>query len=35
MNSLLFWIGLYLIISIGIGLYASRRVKTDADYILA
>ncbi len=35
MNSLLFWIGLYLIISIGIGLYASRRVKTDTDYILA
>ncbi len=35
MNSLLIWIGLYLIVSIGIGLYASRRVKTDTDYILA
>ena len=35
MNTLLFWIVIYLIISIGIGLYASRRVKTDTDYILA
>lgn len=35
MNSLLFWIILYIIISIGIWLYASRKVKTDTDYILA
>jgi solute:Na+ symporter, SSS family len=35
MNTLLFSIALYLIISIGIGLYAGRRVKTDTDYILA
>jgi SSS family solute:Na+ symporter len=33
--TLLIWIGLYLIVSLGIGLYASRRVKTDTDYILA
>ncbi len=35
MNTLLFWIVIYLVISISIGLYASRRVKTDTDYILA
>lgn len=35
MNSLLFWIILYLIASIAIGLYASRKVRTDTDYILA
>lgn len=35
MNFLLFWIILYLIASIGIGLYASRKVRTDTDYILA
>ena len=35
MNFLLFWIVLYLIASIGIGLYASRKVRTDTDYILA
>ena len=35
MNTLILWILAYLIISIGIGLYASRRVKTDTDYILA
>ncbi len=35
MDTLLFWIALYLVVSIGIGLYASRRVKTDTDYILA
>lgn len=34
-SSLTFWIVLYLLVSIGIGLYASRRVKTDTDYILA
>ncbi|MDD2693314.1 MAG: sodium:solute symporter family protein [Candidatus Gracilibacteria bacterium] len=34
-SSLIFWIVLYLVISIGIGLYAARRVKTDNDYILA
>lgn len=35
MNTLLFWIVLYLIASIAIGLYAGRKVKTDTDYILA
>ncbi len=35
MNTLLIWIVIYLVVSIGIGLYASRRVKTDTDYILA
>ncbi|GAB0174590.1 MAG: sodium:solute symporter family protein [Candidatus Altimarinota bacterium] len=35
MNTLLFWILLYIVISIGIGLYASRKVRTDTDYILA
>lgn len=34
-SSLIFWIVLYLIASIGIWLYAARRVKTDNDYILA
>lgn len=34
-SSLIFWIVLYLVISIGIGLYAARRVKNDTDYILA
>lgn len=34
-SSLLFWIGLYLIVSIGIWLYAARKVKSDNDYILA
>lgn len=34
-SSLIFWIVIYLIISIAIGLYAARRVKTDNDYILA
>lgn len=33
--TLSFWIILYLLISIGIGLYASRRVKNETDYILA
>lgn len=35
MSNLLIWIGLYLVVSIAIWLYASRRVKTDTDYILA
>lgn len=35
MSSLLYWIIGYLIISVAIGLYASRRVQTDTDYILA
>lgn len=34
-SSLIFWIVLYLVVSIGIGLYAARRVKNDTDYILA
>lgn len=35
MNTLLFWIIGYLILSIVIWLYAARRVRTDTDYILA
>lgn len=35
MNSLLIWIIIYLVASISIGLYASRKVRTDTDYILA
>ena len=33
--TLTFWIGLYLLFSIGIGLYAARRVRNESDYILA
>lgn len=35
MNILIFCIFLYILASIGIGLYAARRVKDDSDYILA
>ncbi len=35
MTPLITWIIIYLIISIAIGLYASRKVKTGTDYILA
>lgn len=35
MNALIFWIFIYILISIGIGIFASRRVKDDTDYILA
>jgi SSS family solute:Na+ symporter len=35
MSNLLIWIGLYLVVSIAIGLYAGRKLKTDTDYILA
>lgn len=35
MNTLIFCIFIYLLVSIGIGLYASRNVKDGTDYILA
>lgn len=35
MNYLLFWIFVYIVVSVGIGLYAAKKVKTERDYILA
>jgi solute:Na+ symporter, SSS family len=35
MGSLIFWVVIYLLMTIAIGIYAARRVKTDTDYILA
>lgn len=35
MNQLVLWIFAYLAVSVGIGLYAATKVRTEKDYILA
>lgn len=35
MSTLLFFVGLYVLASLAIGLYAARKVKTSKDYVVA
>jgi Na+/proline symporter len=35
MSTLIFFVGLYVLVSIGIGLYAARKVRTSKDYVVA